>query len=50
MRVPDNYDMWLAHEAEQEKALAERPCCEYCGKPIQDDYYYEINGDIICEE
>lgn len=48
--VVDNYDLWLAHEAEKEKALAELPCCEYCGNPIQDEHYYEIDGDIICEK
>lgn len=50
MNVPDNYDMWEAHEAEMEKALEDLYHCDYCGKPIQDEYYYEINGDIICEK
>lgn len=49
MNVPDVYDLWEAHEAEQEKALAERLVCDYCRHPIQDDHHYEINGDILCE-
>ena len=46
----DNYDLWAANDRRQEQALAERICCEYCGKPIQDDYCFEINGDILCEK
>ena len=49
MNVPDNYDLWEAHDAEQEKALAERYVCDYCGHPIQEDHHYEINGDFLCE-
>ena len=26
-----------------------RRCCD-CGKAIQDDYYFEIYGDIYCEK
>lgn len=44
-----------------ERALAERereeyrfeqacPVCSKCGETIQDEYYYDINGDIYCEE
>lgn len=49
MNVPDNYDLWEAHEANQEKLLEKLPECEICGHPIQDDFYYEINDAIICE-
>lgn len=39
-----------AYDAMQEKKLAELPeCCE-CGEKIQDEYYFEINGEYICEE
>lgn len=50
MNIPDNYDRWAAHEAKQEAWLSERLVCEYCGRPIQEDYFYEINGDILCEK
>lgn len=50
MNVPDNYDQFLAHEARQDKWLSERLVCEYCGQPMQDDFFYEINGDILCEK
>ena len=26
------------------------PVCDMCGKRITDDYYYEIGGDILCED
>lgn len=48
MSIPDNYDIWEAHDNKMEKALEERYHCDYCGKPIQEDYHYEINGDFIC--
>lgn len=45
----DNYDLWEAHDHEQEQALADSLHCEYCGKPIQDDYYWDINCVVLCE-
>lgn len=48
--IPDNYDQWEAHERELEEQLEELPECENCGKTIQDDFYYEINDSIICED
>ena len=50
MSIPDNYDMWVQHEREKEKALENRYHCDYCHKPIQEDYHYEINGDCICKK
>ena len=38
------------HDAEQEAALEKLPVCSFCGEPIQDDYYFEIDGEIYCEE
>lgn len=35
---------------EQERELDKLPKCDYCNEPITDDFYFEINGDIICEE
>ena len=49
MDIPDNYDQWKAHEREQERRLARIPKCDYCDEPIQEDFYYEINGYVICE-
>jgi formylmethanofuran dehydrogenase subunit E len=48
--IPDNYDLWEEHEAEQSRQLDKMPECSYCGEKIQDDFCYEINDEIICEE
>ena len=46
----DNYNKWEMYDTEQEKKLAKLPLCDICGEPIQDDYYFEINGERICED
>ena len=46
----DNYSLWERHDAEQERKLSRLPKCKYCGQPIQDDHYFEIDGEIYCEE
>lgn len=50
MSIPDNYDQWLAHERQQERQLAQLPKCDRCGEPIQGEHYFDIYGDIYCEE
>lgn len=50
MRIPDNFDIWDAHDIEMERRRTRLPQCDYCGEHIQDEYYYEIGGEIICEE
>ena len=52
MSIPDNYDMWVQHEAEKERLLELLPVCENrrCKKRIQDDYYFVIEGELLCEE
>jgi len=35
--------------AEQEEELKKLPVCDYCNEPIQEEYYFDIEGDIICE-
>jgi formylmethanofuran dehydrogenase subunit E len=43
-RDVDNYDR------AQAKALEALPRCSECDEPIQDEYCYQINGELICEE
>lgn len=45
----DAYDLWEAHDREQQKKLKQLPKCDYCDEPIEDDFLYEINGEYICE-
>lgn len=37
-------------EAEERAWLDKLPKCDYCGEPIQEEHYYDINGDYICVE
>ena len=52
MRIPDNYDMYEHREIDLERRLARLPICEgyKCGKRIQDEDYYDVDGEILCEE
>lgn len=49
-RIPDNYDIWEAHDNEKEMRLARRPLCAECDQHIQGETAYYINGEWICEE
>lgn len=49
MNIPDNYDRWKQHDAEQQAELEKLPLCSICDEHIQDDHFYEINGECICE-
>ena len=48
--LPDNLDLFREHDAKQVKFLEKLPVCEYCGEPIQERYYYIIDGERICRE
>lgn len=37
-------------DAEQQKELEKCPKCSMCDEYIQDDYFYEINDEVVCEE
>lgn len=52
MNIPDNYDQWESHDRKQQQELEHLPVCEghKCGKRIQDDMYFEIEGEILCEK
>ena len=40
----ENYDR------AQAKALEKLPRCSECDRPIQDDFCFEINGELLCGE
>lgn len=40
----NNYD---AQQSKQEEKLPE---CSECGTKVQDEYFYEINDEVICSE
>lgn len=47
--MKDMLDFLEAHDREQQKRLKKLPVCCYCNDPIEDDFYYEINGEYFCE-
>lgn len=47
-REPWTY--WSDYCEEEEKGAELLPVCEWCGKTIRDDEYYEINDEIVCED
>ena len=42
-----DFDNW---DGEQQAALERLPMCDECHEHIQDDYYYDIDGQTLCEE
>ncbi len=48
-RTDDPIQDFMMHDAEQQAKLDKLPVCTYCDEPVQDDFYYEINGEVICE-
>jgi hypothetical protein len=40
----------MRHDAEQEAELKKMPKCSECSEYIQDEHYYEINDEVVCEE
>ena len=49
-KMLDNYDMFIQHDKEQAAYLEKLPVCVYCNDEIQDDAYYEINEEPVCED
>ena len=39
-----------AYDEELARLEKEVPVCCYCNKPVADDYYYEINDEVICAD
>ena len=48
--IPDYTDLFDQHEAEQQRRIDRLPKCDCCDEPVTDEYFYEINSDVICEE
>lgn len=49
-RHGDPLDDFNAIEAELARQEARLPVCEHCKHRIYDDYFFEIDGEILCEE
>ena len=38
------------YDAEQQKKLDRLPKCSECGEPIQDEFCFEVNDELVCDE
>lgn len=50
IRTDDPVHDFMVHDLEQQRMLEQLPVCGYCNEEIQDDYYFEINEEPVCEE
>ena len=47
--LPDNYDLWEQHEADQQAEFQKLPKCDYCDTTIQEDHFFLIEDAVVCE-
>lgn len=48
--MKDNYGFFCDEEESREEWLNKCPECDICGEKIQDEYLYDIDGMIYCDE
>jgi len=48
-RIADPVADYAAYSAHQQAELNKLPRCSHCDEPIQDDFCFEINDELICE-
>ena len=46
----DPIDDFLRHDRECQESEIKYPVCDICGGIITDETYYEISGEILCED
>lgn len=49
-RLPEPHELWDAHCREQDYLHGMLPMCDECGERVEDEFCYDFNGTIICEE
>ena len=49
-RMGDPHDDFDRLDRMQAEAEARLPVCEDCGKRINEDYYFDVGGKILCED
>ncbi len=47
--VPDNYDQYKRHEAEQCREEERLPRCSMCGHKIYEDKCWRFSDEVICD-
>ena len=49
-RLGDPLDDFDRLDREQARREARLPVCEKCGERIYDEHYFDVDGEIYCEE
>lgn len=49
-RTDDPIHDFMMHDIEQAEWLEKLPVCVYCHEEIQDECYYDFDGEAVCEE
>lgn len=49
-RTDDHVEDFNRHDHEKSKVASRLPICVHCKKPINDDEYFDIDGDYKCYE
>ena len=49
-RTDDPVKDQIRDDARKEAELEKMPKCSYCKQHIQDDYLFDIKGELYCEE
>lgn len=48
--IPDYTELHARYEAEQQRELDKLPKCDCCGETITDDFLFDIDGTLYCED
>lgn len=48
--IPDNYDLWEAHDRERTRLIEQLPVCFHCEQPIQQEMAVCLDGTWYCDE
>ena len=46
--IPEPYELYDRYCAEQERNRKHLPVCMECDNPIEDDYAWEYNDEMLC--
>ena len=49
-RIGDPHDDFDRHDRDLARKEARLPVCERCLKRISDDFYWDMEGEILCED
>ena len=48
MKAPEPWELEQMHEDRKNERLTGKPACCLCEQVIQDDYWYQVFGKVVC--